>query len=238
MRKLTKKKKRFKVFLEESEMFLTILVLAGIALFCFLDYWLARLEYLFIPKNISLNVDKELVPYVPEMFIVMLMLINLGVLLLFWSLIIPGVRKLIALNNYCYIPLTEDEVRSFGFASAGEYFNHVSRKLCYGKDIYNITRYVQLKYDDLQKMLAVCLKMFPDNGTIFGMGEDDCENICDTYCYSFARFLEKYHENYENKKDYVPSARIDKDGTVILSVLDKDGFGIMWDGLKISKLSR
>ena len=228
MKKLTKKKSRFEVFLEESEMFQGLLVCAGIALFGFLDYWLARLECSLILKNLSLNVGN----------VVTLMLINVIILLLLITLVIPGVRKLIALNNYCYIPLTEDEVRSFGFASAGEYFNHVSRKLCWGRDLLYKTNYVQLKYDDLQKMLAVCLKVFPDNGTIFGVNICDYEHICDFYCDNFVNFLKKYHENYENKKDYVPSARIDKDGTVILSVLDKDGFGIQLDGLKIFKLSR
>lgn len=236
MKKLTKKKSRFEVFLEESEIFLTILVLAGIALFGFLDYWFARLEYSFIPKNISLDVDKELIPYVPTMFIIMLMLINLGALILITTLVVPGIRKLIALNNYCYIPLTEDEVRSLGFASAGEYFNHVSRKLYWGKDIYDITHYVQLKYVDLEKMLAVCLKVFPDNGTIFGVNICDYEHIC-FYCVDFVRFLTKYHLDYENDENYVPSANINKDGTVSLSVLNKDGYGIKWEGWEMTELT-
>ncbi len=48
------------------------------------------------------------------------------------STLTEWIRKFRALNNYCYIPLTEDEVRGFSFASAREYFGHISQMLYYG----------------------------------------------------------------------------------------------------------
>lgn len=39
-----------------------------------------------------------------------------------------------------------------------------------------------------------------------------------------------YHVSYESDEKYAPSANINKNGIVSLSVLNKDGRGIIWDG--------
>ena len=147
------------------------------------------------------------------------------------STLTEWIRKFRALNNYCYIPLTEDEVRGFSFASAREYFGHISQMLYYGgkDDEEKFMKYVQLKNADLNKMLAICLKVFPDNGTIFSLRYRDCKNICDD-SEAFMQFLDFYHVSYESDEKYAPSANINKNGIVSLSVLNKDGRGIIWDG--------
>lgn len=78
-------------------------------------------------------------------------------------------------------------------------------------------------------MLAICLKVFPDNGTIFSLRYRDCKNICDD-SEAFMQFLDFYHVSYESDEKYAPSANINKNGIVSLSVLNKDGRGIIWDG--------
>ena len=148
--------------------------------------------------------------------------------------------KLKALGNYCYIPLTKDEVRSFGFVSAGEYFNYVSQMLRYEKkknSTGKAAKHVQIRNSDLNKMLAVCLEVFSDNGTIFYLLHKNYSLICNMYCSDFVQFFASYHEAYKNDKNYVPSANINKDDTVRLSVLNKDGFGIVWDGGKMYEIN-
>lgn len=271
MNKLTKKKSRFKVFLERSEMIRILFICTGIALFGFLDYWFAKWEHSLAHPNFNIG-------------LISFMFVNVLILLLLICLVVPLINRLLskieslrkycflpyieetdtfcnpisiwityivlgemrlicklkALGNYCYIPLTEDEVRSFGFASASEYFNYVCQMMRYGKKNNSTGKaasYVQIRNSDLNKMLAVCLKVFPDNGTIFSLLHKDCNFICNMYCGDFVQFLASYHEAYENDKNYVPSANINKDGTVSLSVLDKDGYGIKWEGWKMMELT-
>lgn len=235
MKKLTKKKNRFKVFLEESENIQTFLILFGMTLFFVLDYWVTKWEFSLLPLN---NIDGQKINWgtMDDYFI--FMMFNFAIICSLHALLtssIPrGIRKLKARQNYRHIPLTEDSVHSFGFASAGEYFNYVSQLLYYGdkdqeEEKGQKTNYIQLKWTDLQKMLAVCLKVFPDNGTIFTIKHTDCEYICSNLK-EFVQFLDFYHVSYENNEKYSPSANINKEGIVILSVLNKDGRGAIWNG--------
>lgn len=264
MNKLTKKKSRFKVFLEGSAMIRTLFICIGIALFGFLDCGLAKWECSLAQPNFNMG-------------LISFMFVNILILLLLICLVVPLIDRLMrdikplskycfiphaeeddgfcdlisilltnivfcemklicklkALGNYCYLPLTKDEVRSFGFVSAGEYFNYVSQMLRYEKkknSTGKAAQHVQIRNSDLNKMLAVCLKVFPDNGTIFSLLHKDYSLICNMYCSDFVQFLASYHEAYKNDKNYVPSANINKDGTVRLSVLNKDGLGIVWNG--------
>ena len=234
MKNLTNKKNHFKLFLEESEMFQALLTVLGVILLIVLDYLVTKLEFNLLPPN---NIDGKSINWgtIGDYFI--FMVFNFAYTYCFYillTLLIPrGIRKLKARKNYRHIPLTEDEVRSFGFASAGEYFNYVSQLLYYGgkdqEEKEQALNYIQLEWTDLQKMLAVCLKAFPDNGTIFTIKHTDCEYICSNF-EEFVQFLYFYHVSYENSKKYSPSANINKEGIVILSVLDKDGHGVIWNG--------
>lgn len=264
MSELTKKKSRFKVFLEGSAMIRALFICIGIALFGFLNYGLAKWECSLAQPNFNMG----LIRFMFANILILLLLICLVVPLIdrlmreikplskycfiphaeeddgFCNLIsilltnivfceMKLICKLKALGNYCYLPLTKDEVRSFSFVSAGEYFNYVSQMLRYEKkknSTGKAAQHVQIRNSDLNKMLAVCLEVFSDNGTIFSLLYKDYSLICNMYCSDFVQFLASYHEAYKNDRNYVPSANISEDGTVRLSVLNKDGLGIVWNG--------
>lgn len=85
------------------------------------------------------------------------------------------VSGIIAYRNYCYIPLTEDEIKKKGFKNADEYFAYVCNMCSYG--FKNNKDYILVGDEDLQKMLTTCLQVFPDNGTIFGINRHMVRNI-------------------------------------------------------------
>lgn len=240
LKKLSKKKNLAKVFLRKFELIQAALIVFGVFLSCTLVYFVSKWVYLMS----LLNYGKETAgsvkadgvsPCIPPWL--SLLFISCLLFYLIFAVLVPAIvscaRKVRALNNYRCFPLAEDEVRSFGFASAGEYFNYVVSAMYYGnreKGKKDWVNYVQLDTRDLQKMLAVCLKLFPNNGTIFDMEKDSCSCICNMYCSDFVKFLDAYHKTYENDKSYLPSASINEIGNVILSVLNADGHGIAWTG--------
>lgn len=89
------------------------------------------------------------------------------------------VSGIIAYRNYCYIPLTEDEIMKKGFKNADEYFAYVCDICSYG--FKETRRYILVDNEDLQKMLISCLQVFSDNGTIFGINSDIARNITEHY---------------------------------------------------------
>lgn len=233
MKNLLKKKSRIKVLLERSELIQFILCLLAMVLLCILNYLAAKWECsLAIPDtNSGLFYSLLLITFMAGNIVGLFLLLCILLVLKYAvvSTLTEWIRQFRAFNNYCYIPLTEDEVRGFSFASAREYFGHISQMLYYGgkDDEEKSAKYVQLKNADLNKMLAICLKVFPDNGTIFSLRYRDCKNICDD-SEAFMQFLDFYHVSYESDEKYAPSANINKNGIVSLSVLNKDGRGIIW----------
>lgn len=95
-----------------------------------------------------------------------------------------SVSKMIAFRNYCYIPLTEDEIRKKEFKNADEYFSYVLNKLTYG--FKNEKENLLVSDDDLRKMLITCLSVFPDNGTIFQINQETAWNVSDDILFSEA----------------------------------------------------
>lgn len=83
--------------------------------------------------------------------------------------------KMIAYRNYCYIPLTENEIRKKGFRNADEYFAYMCDMCSYG--FKNNKDYFLMGDEELLKMLTACLQVFPDNGTIFGINRHMAQNI-------------------------------------------------------------
>lgn len=203
MEKLTKKKKCIKVFLQESKLIKETLVVLALTLLCILD------------NRISST-------------------ILLGIfIIVFVSSVIEDDNKLETFKNYCYLPLTEDEVRNLGFTSVLEYFDYLKRMLHFkNEENTHWSNYFQLSESDLNKILIVCLKVFPDND-IFTLWHNDCSYICNLYYYDFVRFFDTYHETYEKNNNYVPSVNINKEGIVTLSVLNTYGHGIVWNGKKM-----
>ena len=97
------------------------------------------------------------------------------------------VSKIIAYKNYCYIPLTEDEVKKMEFKNADEYFAYVLNKLTYG--FKNEKENLQVSDDDLRKILIICLNVFPDNGTIFQINQETAYDVSDNILFSDAVIL-------------------------------------------------
>ena len=165
--KISKKHKILKELSEQSDLFRKIkvlLIFVVIAAAVYLEHnALGWLDYF---DNYSL----------PDIFTV------------YGFLICTNVRKMRAIRNYCYIPLTEEEVLQKGFKNAREYFSYVCRLLEYTDTIIpdggltfekrNCTQkkkvYLPLKKEDLREMLLVCLALFENNGSLFDLEAEDC----------------------------------------------------------------
>lgn len=87
------------------------------------------------------------------------------------------VSEIIAYKNYCYIPLTEDEVKKMEFKNADEYFTYVLNMLSYG---FKKKENIHVSDEELKKMLIVCLNVFPNNGTIFQINPETARKVSDT----------------------------------------------------------
>ena len=87
------------------------------------------------------------------------------------------VSEIIAYKNYCYIPLTEDEVKKMEFKNADEYFTYVLNMLSYG---FKKKENIHVSNEELKKMLIVCLNVFPNNGTIFQINPETAWKVSDT----------------------------------------------------------
>lgn len=119
------------------------------------------------------------------------------------------VSGIIAYRNYCYIPLTEDEIKKKGFKNADEYFAYVCNMCSYG--FKNNKDYILVGDEDLQKMLTTCLQVFPDNGTIFGINRHMVRNIIWDPDFLFALALAS-----DQRAEII-------NGRVVLSGATKDG---------------
>lgn len=81
------------------------------------------------------------------------------------SCLVWAVRKLPAICRYCFVPLTEKEVRDYGFISTRDYFLYVKEQLYFGKhaeedDDDDEKHYVMLSSSDLREMLITCIRVF------------------------------------------------------------------------------
>lgn len=194
--KISKKHKILKELSEQSDLFRKVkvlLIFVAIAAAVFMVSYLEHnaLGWLDYFDNYSL----------PDIFTVygLLLIGNVVVVAVAWAayvniryIFIPyictNVWKMRAIRNYCYIPLTEEEVLQKGFKNAREYFSYVCRLLEYTDTIIpdggltfekrNRTQkkkvYLPLKKEDLREMLLVCLALFENNGSLFDLEAEDC----------------------------------------------------------------
>ncbi len=125
--------------------------------------------------------------------------------ILFFSSIPDWIHKLIAIRKYCYLPMTEYEARENHFENAGEYFQYVQNSICTDKK-----QWVILSAKDFYQMIMVCLKLFPDKGTLFELQSDDCR-ACPL---SFYEFIENYTKEKVTLNECV---QISEEGEVQLS---------------------
>lgn len=174
---LSKKKKLLKTLMDEYLPFIKALLIV------FLYVLYAVIVFINIPINkwLTLNCQKwssgEYPPLAGAFFV--LPLTELLIFAIMSAVVICAVyyfsSRITAYRNYCYIPLTENEIRKKGFRNADEYFAYVCDMCSYG--FKNNKDYILVGDEDLQKMLTTCLQVFPDNGTIFGVNRHMVRNI-------------------------------------------------------------
>lgn len=126
--------------------------------------------------------------------------------------IISEISKIEAIKRYCYVPLTEEEVKQKQFKSATEYFSYMQDLLKY--DGCEGNEYLQISVYDLRKMIKVCISLYPDNGGVFSIPS----NLVKFCPREFQYFIEGYEEDAEMiKKKHI----YEKSGKIILAYLEK-----------------
>lgn len=217
---LSKKKSFLHYLWELSGFFKGMMLLIGAVIVGVPDYLLSVEEAAALNKGFStISHENE------KVLLFLLMILNILILLvvaLFVAYIIPEIGsafcRMAAIRRYCYIPLTEDEVKKKGFESANEYFMFVNNLLSYwNPDYYNSKNYIILDNKDLYEMLNVCYKVFHDNGSIFTITKETV-NCCD---YDFQSFFLHYYDRKQEGKTSKETAHYDKDRNIILSYMCK-----------------
>lgn len=116
------------------------------------------------------------------------------------SSLVWAVRKLPAICRYCFVPLTEKEVRDYGFISARDYFLYVKEQLYYGKhaeeedDDGTEKHYVMLSSSDLKEMLITCIQVF-GGASVFELQKEDLIMLDESSTNKqFVLFLQDYRK--------------------------------------------
>lgn len=195
------KKKNFWITLVNNSIGIQIMICVTVILLLIVgNYILSRFEYEYLGWSagtlgrlvrISILMIGNLIA---ELFVI-----------LFFSSIPDWIHKLIAIRKYCYLPMTEYEARENHFENAGEYFQYVQNSICTDKK-----QWVILSAKDFYQMIMVCLKLFPDKGTLFELQSDDCR-ACPL---SFYEFIENYTKEKVTLNECV---KISEEGEVQLS---------------------
>lgn len=177
---ISKKRSFIETLWKKSTEFQVSVAICIISLFVILDFFMVRLELHF---NLILADD------IPFTFIVNIFLIGLSVSVIvliialivavaqtLWMLLryLPhGIRKLKAIYRYCFIPLTEDEIREYRFTSVKDYFEYVKEELHYGlldKD----EEFIEIDIEDFRKMLVTSAAVFGEK-EVFLLNKTDFE---------------------------------------------------------------
>lgn len=216
---VSKKKGFIQTFIEESELIQSIIAIMVIAAIIGMDYGITLIECYYGKLEPVIGVK---IPLMFANLIVMgfLFLFTLFTVLLVTEKLIPqfilAIKRLPAIYRYCFIPLTEEEVKDHGFTSARDYFLYVKEQLYYG-EYDSEAQYVLLSPDDLRKMLIVSRYMFGEK-SIFELQDDDLIILNDFFDtnIAFVLFLQKYRK-YQTDNKVLVSVSIEKSGAVILS---------------------
>lgn len=178
---ISKKKDILKVFWNECAVFKVVVCILAYVILGFINIPINRWLTFHVPKWSDGKLHD-----ITGSFFVLPILEVLAVTLIY--LIANGcfyfISKMIAYRNYCYIPLTEDEIKGKKFKNANEYFSYVLNVLSYG--FKNEKENLQVSDDDLREMLITCLIIFPDNGTIFQIKPETAWNVSDDILFSEA----------------------------------------------------
>lgn len=187
-KELSKKKNLLMVLWDECIAFKVLFFILAYVAIAFinmpLEKWLEAHSTEFLQ-----GLTHEKTNFIENSFIVLPIFEALAVALIYLMVMMCFyfVSKMIAFRNYCYIPLTEDEVKEMEFKNADEYFAYVLNKLTYG--FKNEKENLLVSDDDLRKILITCLNVFPDNGTIFQINQETAYEVSDNILFSDALIL-------------------------------------------------
>ena len=225
---ITKKRSFIKTLWEKSA---GTIVALGIVLCIVLDCLMVGLELHF---NI-ITADEIIFTFIFT-FILNVMLIclfiSLAALLVdvgqaLWMLLrsLPReIRKLKAIYRYCFIPLTEDEIRKYSFTSVKDYFTYIKVQLRYGLSDKD-KEFIDIDVEDFRKMLVTSAAVFGEK-EVFSLEPFDYELFVPSH-FEFLSvdlddiviFLYKYNEYLEQGNVYVGSEKVEvkSNGRVKLS---------------------
>lgn len=231
--KISKKQSVLKELWKDSCLFKVVVIILGLALFVIADYVAALIEYYFW------GIDKEF--DLPSVLAVMCLnaILSLFICCVFEMLVtlichivknfkfIPrnvykAMRKMVAIRNSCYIPLTKEELEKCDIDSIEEYFEYISDHLYYGvldtdRNSKSYDDYVNLNSDISRKVLLTCASVF-DVNSVFSLMQKDYlavtyafANTCCPIFYTskLIEFLSEY-QNELNKSEVVPGMEIVK----------------------------
>lgn len=174
--KISKKQSVLKELWKDSCLFKVVVIILGLALFIIADYVAALIEYYFW------GIDKEF--DLPSVLAVMCLnaILFLFICCVFEMLVtlichivknfkfIPrnvykAMRKMVAIRNSCYIPLTKEELEKCNIDSIEEYFEYISDHLYYGvpdadKKSKSYNDYVDMNLETFRKVLLTCASVF------------------------------------------------------------------------------
>lgn len=156
---ITKKRSFIKTLWEKSA---GTIVALGIVLCIVLDCLMVGLELHF---NI-ITADEIIFTFILNVMLIGLF-ISLAALLVdvgqaLWMLLrsLPReIRKLKAIYRYCFIPLTEDEIRKYSFTSVKDYFTYIKVQLRYGLSDKD-KEFIDIDVEDFRKMLVTSAAVF------------------------------------------------------------------------------
>jgi len=224
---ISKKRSFIVTAVKKSEMIHVILTVLAIVAGIVIDYFLTKWEIKTFTPNLldKSRADRYLREFICLMVFVNPFLMSIIVFLiwvfkdlLFYGIKV-GIKKLKAIYRYCFIPLTETEVRKCGFTSSDAYINYVLNELRYMEH-----NYVSVKREDIRNILMVCIKVFPKND-LFYLQPATMELLTTEYFKSLCMTrLQNFAKSYEKHKDKIKSvsASIDNDGEVILEFKTKN----------------
>lgn len=224
---ISKKRSFIVTAVKKSEMIHVILTVLAIVAGIVIDYFLTKWEIKTFTPNLldKSRADRYLREFIclmvfvnPFLMSIIVFLIWVFKNLLFYGIKV-GIKKLKAIYRYCFIPLTETEVRKCGFTSSDAYINYVLNELRYMEH-----NYVSVKREDIRNILMVCIKVFPKND-LFHLQPATMKLLTTGHFESLCMIkLQDFVKKYKEKKDEIKSvsASIDNDGEVILEFKTKN----------------
>lgn len=232
---ISKKRSFIVTAVKESEMIHVILTVLAIVAGIVIDYFLTKWEIKTFTPNLldKSRADEYLCEFMVLMVFANPFLVSI-IAFLIWGFkdlfidmfygIKVGIKKLKAIYRYCFIPLTEAEVRKCGFTSSDAYINYVLNELRYMEH-----NYISVKREDIRNILMVCIKVFPKND-LFHLQPATMKLLTTGHFESSGHFeslcmmkLQDFVKKYKSRRIKIKSvsASINDDGEVILEFKTK-----------------